>query len=511
MRTPRLSIDGRGVFLTLLLIFGAVFSGLVVAFVGNAVGIFSLIYLGALILVISALSLLLAAKNPVHRVTSMALIALPIIGYSVPPRRFAVSLLEVILFVLLILILWKRLWRTKGGHQDELVLFPARSLIWVQVLLLPSVIFSMYPLVSVGNFVLNFCLYLLFIAFVNECLRAPDNDHLLRMLIYGTIVLGVGVALDRATGVNLALEVANSNQLSIADGTIVTRARGFFGDPQKAAQFMACAGCFLTVLLVRRRFARQPRLRWLAIMAVLISLVALVLTGSRGALLAMGFGLSAGFLLFNPWSLPVKLMTGLLVGVVATVALQLPLGVYQAVVPRSVAARFAYVDQSAQERVKIWFDTWRMFADQPLQGIGLGSFRSYMAESSSVTRNFYGIGSRSGGDVYIPNQPESGYFKILYEGGLLGSLAALILLGATLARFFVVLHSRTLSADKKSEAIAAMTSLTVFAITFVTLFTISERRIVVLLALMMAFIWAPSLSRPRAANSLPAGRSGQRS
>ena len=38
-----------------------------------------------------------------------------------------------------------------------------------------------------------------------------------------------------------------------------------------------------------------------------------------------------------------------------------------------------------------------------------------------------------------------------------------------------------------------MISLAVFAITFVTLFTLSERRIVVLLAVMMALIWAPTL------------------
>ena len=484
----------------LLLAAGAVFAGLFVTFVGSAAGYYALVYIGALVLVGVALYLLFNAREPVHRVVVMSVIALPLIGFTVPPRRFGISLLELVMFMLLVLVLWSRMWRLRGGPADDIRLFPASSLVWVLALLLPSVVFSLYPVISAATLLSNFVLYLLFIAFVHECCRAPSNDRLLRLLMYATLMLCAGVVVDRFTGLNLSLESFNPNQLSLQGGEVLTRARGFFGDPQKAAQFMACVVCFFTVLLVRGRFRHQPRSRALALLTVLASLAALVLTGSRGALVAVGLGLAVGGLLFNRWSAPVKLMSGLVVGLVAAVLLQLPLSTLTSVVPRGVAVRFTTVEQSAQDRMKIWFDTWRMFSDHPVQGIGLGSFRSYMAESSLVTRNFYGIGRR-GGDIYIPDQPESGYFKILYEGGVLGSLASLVLLVATLARFAKVLRSPRVSDDKKTEAIAALTGLAVFAVTFVTLFTLSERRIVVLLALMMALIWAPTLQRPAA----PAG------
>ena len=485
--------DLRAILTFAGLVVAAVFMGLLTTLLAGAAGYFAVIYVIALLLLAAALYRLISAREPVQRVAGMVVLALPVMGYTLPPRRFGVSLLEVVMFTLMVLVIWAKLWRRRSGAMSaRLQFFPTASLVWVQVLLLPSVLFSQYPAVSVATLVANFVLYLVFIALVHACWLTPSNDDLLRRLMIATLILGAGVAVDRFAGLNLALENFNSNQLTLQGGELITRARGFFGDPQKAAQFMACAGCFFTVLLIRGRFASQPRLRWLAVLTVLVSLAALMLTGSRASLVAAVLGLTVGFLLFNGWSGPVKLMSGLVLALVAAAAFQIPASTLGSVLPRSVLARFETLDQSVQDRVKIWFDTWQMIAGHPAQGIGLGSFRPYMADSSLVTRNFYGIGL-GGGEIYIPDQPESGYFKILYEGGILGSLASMLVLVATVTRFARVLRSRTLSVDKQSEAIAAMISLAVFAITFVTLFTLSERRIVVLLAVMMALIWAPTL------------------
>jgi len=177
------------------------------------------------------------------------------------------------------------------------------------------------------------------------------------------------------------------------------------------------------------------------------------------------------------------------------VALQIPRASLESTLPRELVVRFSKIDGAAEQRIKIWFDTWEMFERQPIQGIGLGSFRSYMSDTLKVTRNVYGIGR--GGGVYIPDQPESGYFKVFYESGLLGSAAALLFLLFTSQRFFSLLRSPSIERHLKTEAIAAAAALAVFAITFVTLFTLSESRIAVLFALLMALIWAPTIEERR--------------
>src|SRR5258706_4619415 len=128
-----------------------------------------------------------------------------------------------------------------------------------------------------------------------------------------------------------------------------------------------------------------------------------------------------------------------------------------------------------------------MFADHPLTGIGPGSFRAYLIETQPTVLDHYGYGAETG-IAYIPDQPESGYLKILYEGGIAGSIAGLILAGDALRRAISVITGNHADSDARTEGIAALAGLITFAVTFVTLFTVSDARIAAIFAFLLAVI-----------------------
>ena len=143
-------------------------------------------------------------------------------------------------------------------------------------------------------------------------------------------------------------------------------------------------------------------------------------------------------------------------------------------------------------RITIWFDTWNMFADHPLTGVGFGAFRDYLKVTQPAVFNYYGMGDAAG-IAYIPDNPESGYFKVLYEGGIAGS-AALLLVAADALRRAIGVVAGSADADARTEAIAALTALLVFSLTFVTLYTPGDPRVAGLLAFLFAVIWHRSLA-----------------
>jgi O-antigen ligase len=200
---------------------------------------------------------------------------------------------------------------------------------------------------------------------------------------------------------------------------------------------------------------------------------------------------------FNRWNAAAKLVAAGGMALLAMLAALTPAETWLNVLPAAVAERFLQSRAEFDDRLFIWSDTWDTFADHPLAGIGLGSFQSYLAKTRPGVFNYYGIGEAAGVE-YIPDQPESGYLKILYEGGIIGSLAALLVAGDALRRAVtVVVAGDHTDPDARTEAIAALAALTTFAVTFVTLFTVSDGRIAGILAFFLAVIWHRSLQRER--------------
>ena len=467
----------------------AAFAGLAVAVIATTFGERSVYYLATAALACAAALIMLTREEPL-RFVSLAMIAgLPLASALVPPGRFGLTVFDAVMLMLLIGVLWQR-W---AAAEKTLPLFPTRSLLLAWVLYLPCVALSQFPSESLIATASICGAYTFFWLMLAEQRRRDGFERLALLFAAVLVVTALGTFVDYAFRTNLSLRTGNLNRLTYLGFTQIYRPGGFFQDPQAAGAFIAILVTFLLVLTLRGRF-RAPRAGAIVWLAIFMGLAALALTISRAAIIAC-LGVSAlALFAFNAWSAHIKVaISGLLV-ITVLFAAQTSRDFWLDQLPRSFRERLLQTDEEYQDRLKVWFDTWEMFAKHPVTGIGPSSFRPYLLATRPGVVNYYGIGSATGAG-YVPDQPESGYLKILYEGGLLGSLAALLLVGDALRRALAVIGARSANSDARTECIAALAGLITLGVTFVTLFNVSEPRLSAVFAFLLAVIWHRSLER----------------
>ena len=471
----------------------AAFAGLALALVATQFGERTVYYLATAVIGGSGALVAFTRREPMRFVFLALLCGLPLTGVLVPPGRFGVTVFDAVMIAMTIALVGRYVM---ADRRARVPLFPTRSWLIAWLLVLPCVALSQFPALSLVRFVATFALYTFFWFALAEQQRRNGSERLVLLLAGVLLVTALGMFADHFLRSNLSLRGANLNQISYLSGLEIYRAGGFFQDPQRAGAFVATLVTFLLVLTLRGRF-ESPKIRaaiWLAIVA---GLAALPLTISRGAILAcLAMSILALFA-FNAWHTHVKVLVAALSVTALLVLTQTSLDLWLDVLPTTIRERFLHMGDEFTSRLFIWFDTWEMFAEQPLTGIGPGSFRSYLLETRPGAYDYYGIGA-STGVPYVPDQPESGYFKILYEGGLFGSLAALLVAGDTVRRALAVIADRAAPTTARTECIAALAGLGTFGLTFVTVFTMSDVRLGAVFALLLAVIWHRSLERARA-------------
>ena len=492
-RWPESNATPATVVLLAVILAGAAAAGMMTALVGSLAGPRAIYYAAIFGLILAGALVALTRREPLRFVFFALILCFPIASAEVPPGRFELSVFDVVAVLLAVGLLASRM---TAPPEARAPLFPSTSLLIAWLLAVPCVVFAQFPLFSLKIFVLSLGVYAFFLLTLDELKRRGGFERLVGVLALVLIVLALGCFAERLLHVNLSLRGTNLNQLSYVDVNFeIYRAGGFFQDPQKAATFFGCTVAFLLVLAVRGRF-RGSGLNLLAWTAIVLGLGGLILTVSRAAIAACLVMSLLALFLFNRWSAASKIAvaTGALL---AVTVMALTPELWMDLLPTAVRARFQDPAGDMAIRVKIWFDTWNMFADHPLTGVGFGAFRDYLKATQPTMFNYYGMGDAAG-VAYIPDNPESGYFKILYEGGILGSLAVLVAtLGAVTRALGVIFSGR--DADARTEVIAALVALMVFGVTFVTLFTTSDGRIAGLLAFLFAVIWHRSLQRARPA------------
>lgn len=480
------------VIVPLLVLGVAVAAGMATAVVGGRAGDKSIYYA----LVFGALGaggiLAVTRDEPLRLAYFLLLLCLPIVNLLVPPGRFGITIFDAVTLAAAVILIGKRLVAVRGADQK---LIPGRSIGVAWALALPCVALSLYPGESVRALVLVAGMYAFFLMTLRELERPAGFGRVVGLLAVAVLVIDAGLFIDHFLRINLSMRGSNLNQASFTGGMQVWRAGGFFQDPQVAGAFLSCSITFLLLLLVRGRF-RGTRLAPLIGLAVIVSFAALLTTVSRAAILGCVAVSLLALFAFNRWSGPVKLLSA---GGVLLLAASLPLipqDLLVEIAPRAVAERFSNLGESFEDRLHIWFDTWDMFAEHPLTGIGMSSFRPYLMDTRPGVVNFYGIGAAAG-VVYIPNQPENGYLKVLYEGGLAGSIGVLVFVIDTLRRALRSTGSRLGSPEARTECIAALAGLANFAVTFLTLFTLADTRMSALFMLLLAVLWRRSLEQER--------------
>ena len=419
-------------------------------------------------------------REPARFAFLMLILGLPIASFRVPPGRFEITIFDLVMVALTIVFFWRK---TSISDRSIEPLFPTTSLLFAWLLLIPCVLFSQFPLLSLWRFTETLTVYVFFLFLLAELRREEGFERLVLLLSVVTIVIAIGIVFDRLANVDPTPAFRSTHRLEQFGGLVIRRSSGiFFVDPLKAAQFLACGITFLALLFARNRFIKTTT-RVLISIAIVLGFTALFMTVTRAAILACVSVSCLFVVLFNRWGLAAKLViTGFVAFLVLGIAFT-PADALLHTLPEALTGRLSYLRESIEGRVRIGSEYWNMFADHPVTGIGLGSFEPYLA----ATRPFYA-------HLYTWG-PESGYLAILYEGGVAGSGAAALVVGDALRRAITVAASSDSDPNARTETIAALAGLIVFALTFVTLSSLNEERNAAMLGLLLAVIWYHSLRR----------------
>lgn len=474
------SANSGSLVIAAMVLITAALAGMVTAVAGNVAGD-RVIYYGAVLSLLILGGIVVVTRMEPQRFAFLALIVcFPIAGATIPPGRFGLTVFNVTMLALAIGLIGKTL---SGSNTAVDSLFPARSLLLTCLFLIPCIVFAQYPLWSLREFTLTqFAGYVFFLFVLDELKREGGFERLVLLLSITLLTLSLGLYVDHFLHMNLSLQGSNPNQLSYsASGLLIYRAGGFFQDPQKAGAFLGCMITFLLLLSVRGRF-RGLRMRYVVAAAIAISIGALFVTVARTALLASLSVSAISLLAFNSWNAAVKLLILVSLMAIAMLIAQTSMETWHYILPAAIYERFRDVDQDLLGRTKIWFDYWDMFADHPLTGIGFGGFKPYLDATRPTISNFY----------YTAGV-ESGYFTILYETGILGSLAFLIMVGDAFRRAITRIVDNKTNPDTRTELFASLAALVTLGGTFITLNTLADQRIAALFVVFLAVILHRSL------------------
>ncbi len=290
----------------------------------------------------------------------------------------------------------------------------------------------------------------------------------LEHVVWLVATLVAGASLSAVYGI-----VSDAGPAAAADAG---RLSGTIGDPNELAAVLV-AGAVLAVALAAAR-PRGSATRLLAGAATVVCVSGVVLSLSRGGLVALGVALLAAVAVAGRWRpLAGAVVVAVAVAVVGYFALYAPLSATQRVTRT----------QGGTGRADIWTVGWRMVGARPLTGVGAGNFTSasvhYLLEP--------GVIRRSDLIVDTPKVAHNTYLQVLAELGVPGLALFLALIGFSLASTVRAAHAFARTGDRRMEALARLVFVALAGILAADVFISKEwgKQLWLLLAL------GPSLQR----------------
>jgi O-antigen ligase len=272
---------------------------------------------------------------------------------------------------------------------------------------------------------------------------AEDVERTYRFLLAGiSLAAGYGIV-EYLIGRNILLQEFGQQ----VDATYQTAAElgsglayRIFSVYAQPLEFATALGMILPFALVR--FATSPTMRQKLVFAAAVILCALgiVLTYSRGPVLAMV--VSVGIIVLIYRSLRPWLVSFGVIGVIAAAAAWPFIG-------DGLSNRLQDIENVTM-RLKLWEIAFALFTDYPLRGIGFGNFPEYYVEAARIHMigPIYEFGQEGLEGIRVA---ENTYVQLAAETGVFGFLAAV---AAIVAFFRLVLRLRRHARDAATRDLA---------------------------------------------------------
>lgn len=225
----------------------------------------------------------------------------------------------------------------------------------------------------------------------------------------------------------------------------LNRVAGTVGDPNVLASILL-AGTFLAVALALTQ-KRNPAMRLALFFCAFLCLLGVVLTFSRGGLIALGAAMLVTPFLVRRRAAAITLMVLVVIGIVAFVV---------TFAPADAKDRLTKND-GGSGRTDIWRIGWRMVEANPVVGIGVGNF-----QNTSVHYQIAPGAARVRTDLADhPSVAHNSFLELLAEGGVIGLGLFLGIIVAALAT--AVKATRRFLRERRSD-LALLSGAVVIAI-----------------------------------------------
>ena len=275
---------------------------------------------------------------------------------------------------------------------------------------------------SVGRYALNLVLFLI----VFTAIRTERD--LGRILI--------GFMLGAAFAVGYAFVAPSADDA----GRLATDAQ----DPNELASVLVSGAALSVAVFVLYR--RRPSVRLLAVFTTLCCIAGILLTASRGGLIALGVALVFAIIVSGRWRPLILTVAAVLVAAVFIYFAGFASPEVRERITEPARGQ-AYLQEG---RTTIWQVAWRAFEANPVVGVGSANFevssKHYLSEPGALARTDQIIDK--------PKVAHNSYLEILSELGVIGFSLFVVLIGFSVGSTLLAARMFGRAGDRRMQAAA---------------------------------------------------------
>ena len=416
----------------------------------------------AIFVVIGFLAYMLFTKEDSNKAfIKYVLFVYPFLGIDLLPSFISFNVFDFLTIVFLVLFHRIKIYPIRTG-----IMFNYLFLLFVLNLVAGIYLAEEYTRQTTTSIIQVVTLFVFIRIFVLELLNTPSFKQEILILFRGILIFSFVFLLCQFV-FGPSFSFAKSQNINVIGGAAV-RYPSFFQDPQKYAQFLAAIS-FLVLL----QFNNLNKSKFKSgILLVVISILALMLTGGRaglggwlvGVLLILFFGAA-------------KYKSQLLIGV-------LLLGSFAFYFQEQIPIfKRAGMEESYLFRQSIWTEALKIHESHQFFGIGLGNYANYV---SIHNPDQYWINEN---EITFYDHPESGYLKILVEQGVIGFVLLFLLILYPIYYGFTVYFK-----TKNIEYLNLIAAILSWLIGFYTVYSLGDVRIRILVSSILVLLVSGSIN-----------------